>query len=1073
MYLRKIFLLTLLSCLISGIIAQEVELLSPNINTPQEEREPILSPDGKTMYFWRRIYAQNTGGLTDPGDIWFSRMLSNGNWGPAKRAPQPLNSFGHDFVWHVESNGNKLWINQHSTNSRASGIYYSKRTSRGWSTLRPGTIRGFRYKGNYKDFHLGPNNIMLIPNEGDNSFGGTDLYVAFPVNDSTWTVPVNMGPIINSAGDDDAPFLTEDGMTLYFNSNGRGGVGDHDIFVSHRLDDSWQEWTEPVSLGAPFNTPGYDFDFILSKDEEYAYWCSSSGKIGGNDIFRYPLKSCEMTVYPEGRQTICAGSTLNLQASFTMAEGVRYQWHKDGVRIPGATDRELEVSEAGSYHLIRYSHTCISESESIEVGIAEPPIAEVSTLSKVICLDDSVRLRTKLQYEVKYQWQKNGLDIPNAKRPVYWVNTPGEYRLKVSNESCEVFSQPIPINRFQQPRISEKPSARDKLNYQVQKWDWVNRLEPQKGVESMAGLAVAQDGSPYVMTLHEDKRGRIVEQITAYYPEGPYRMMLPTKRKSNAKSRFMVVDNEDNLLVARSDELLAKYRKDGRLLWKVDQSINDISGLTTDDLGYVYVSGRYKGEARMGNQILSAYKRGGFFVAKYTPFGDLVWVNSYPVDGEDENGGNLLYTDCDGYIYALGKFNTIANLRDKILRNPSRGHAYFIARFAPDGKLAWARKYLTDKMGLNSFDLHADCKGNAYMVLNYSIIKLDRSGSQEYMYTLKAPGFPNKVRIASNDLEELFLISNSTEKGQLFMTKLDLRGQQVLLWQGKSESLTKYDQPLISRDVRGNMFIAAVSKGDVPPATALATKEKSKSFLAKYGKPIQSLKPSAIELCDGETKTLYVGQESNVAYQWYRDGEEIAGATGESYLVKEPGSYTVKASANLCDRYSPAQEVIACTSEELVRQPKTSPPIASNSSPKPNPDLTSDRNGKPVRLKKRPIRKQGELTVESTEIKLYVWDHGADDNDTISLNVNGTWLLEDYRLTKKRKEVEVSLNSYSDFNYIILYAKNLGSVPPNTATIMVDDGYTQQTTKLRSNLNSNGAIHLKLPDIISQKIQKE
>ena len=75
--------------------------------------------------------------------------------------------------------------------------------------------------------------------------------------------------------DEMTPYLAADGVTLYFSSDRPGGLGDNDIWMTKRLDNTWQKWSDPVNLGAPINTPDWDAFFTLDAGGEYAYLTNS------------------------------------------------------------------------------------------------------------------------------------------------------------------------------------------------------------------------------------------------------------------------------------------------------------------------------------------------------------------------------------------------------------------------------------------------------------------------------------------------------------------------------------------------------------------------------------------------------------------------------------------------------------------------------------------------------------------------------------------------------------------------------------------------------------------------------
>lgn len=103
---------------------------------------------------------------------------------------------------------------------------------------------------------------------------------------SSWSAPVNLGPVINSPSTEQAPFLSKDGLSLFFRSNRPGGLGGFDIYVSERVDEN-SPWGVPRNLGANINSSVEDGGPYLSQDEHWLYFSSfRSGGCGGSDLYR-------------------------------------------------------------------------------------------------------------------------------------------------------------------------------------------------------------------------------------------------------------------------------------------------------------------------------------------------------------------------------------------------------------------------------------------------------------------------------------------------------------------------------------------------------------------------------------------------------------------------------------------------------------------------------------------------------------------------------------------------------------------------------------------------------------------
>jgi hypothetical protein len=113
----------------------------------------------------------------------------------------------------------------------------------------------------------------------------------------------------------------------------------------------------------------------------------------------------------------------------------------------------------------------------------------------------------------------------------------------------------------------------------------------------------------------------------------------------------------------------------------------------------------------------------------------------------------------------------------------------------------------------------------------------------------------------------------------------------------------------------------------------------------------------------------------------------------------------------------------------------------------------------PTTFKNRNTEVQGDVEVASRSVKLIVWDSGTIDGDIVSLYVNGNEVLSAYTLTGSKKSIPVTLDNLG-YNYILLYAHNEGSIPPNTCAVSIDDGNGEKNLVLSANLKTNGAYNI-------------
>jgi peptidoglycan-associated lipoprotein len=136
--------------------------------------------------------------------------------------------------------------------------------------------------------------VMFFSSDMPGGFGGKDLwYVTYTKRSKTWGDPINLGPTINTEGDEMYPFVADDG-TLYFSSSGHVGLGGVDIYYSKGEN---TDWSEPINMKSPVNSGGDDFSLTMSKDKESGYFSSNrEGGRGQDDIYRFYMTPLVFTL---------------------------------------------------------------------------------------------------------------------------------------------------------------------------------------------------------------------------------------------------------------------------------------------------------------------------------------------------------------------------------------------------------------------------------------------------------------------------------------------------------------------------------------------------------------------------------------------------------------------------------------------------------------------------------------------------------------------------------------------------------------------------------------------------------
>jgi len=362
-----------LQLLASGLV---VEALDKNVNSEYSELNPLLSPDGKTLYFSRQNHPQNIGGTKDMEDIWFSELDSTGQWSLAKNMGAPLNNKGPNFINSIQSvtpdgrTAVMLLGNRYRDNGKMrAGVSISSNVGGSWSkpvALEITNDYNFHEKANY--FLTNNRQTLIMSVEREDSHGDRDLYVSFMQDDSVWTEPLNLGDVINTAAEESAPFLAADDKTLYFSSTGFSGYGGNDIYASRRLDDTWTNWSDPENLGPEINSPLEDLFFNIPATSDYAYY--SRGVSDTNtDIYRVKLPILQS---PDP-WVIVRGKIIDARTGDPVGAKIIYERLPDGTQLgiaqsdPRTGEYEIRLPGGNMYGIRAEATDMISENQNLDL----------------------------------------------------------------------------------------------------------------------------------------------------------------------------------------------------------------------------------------------------------------------------------------------------------------------------------------------------------------------------------------------------------------------------------------------------------------------------------------------------------------------------------------------------------------------------------------------------------------------------------------------------------------------------------------------------------------------------------
>ncbi len=272
------------------------------ICTERDEYLPIISPDDQMMLFTRKQPYANKDLLvaSDKEQELFCfsmRDQSTGLFDKGKRMPFPFNQHGSEGGATMSIDNKHLLFtvckNEGGTQVNCD-IYFSDNIAGEWT--EPKKVEGINdpiYWDSQPSL-ASDGKTLYFCSDRKGGHGGTDIYKTVKnFTTGIWSVPENLGRVINTSGNEMSPFVHSDFQTLYFSSDGQPGIGGNDIFISRKGEDG--KWTEPKNIGVPINTIGDDLGFFVSTDGHLGYFASNlpsrtkNKAIGGYDIFSFEL----------------------------------------------------------------------------------------------------------------------------------------------------------------------------------------------------------------------------------------------------------------------------------------------------------------------------------------------------------------------------------------------------------------------------------------------------------------------------------------------------------------------------------------------------------------------------------------------------------------------------------------------------------------------------------------------------------------------------------------------------------------------------------------------------------------
>jgi outer membrane protein OmpA-like peptidoglycan-associated protein len=255
--------------------------MGAEINTAADEYLPVATADEGTLIFTRKI---------ENNEDFYKSIKLNNQWQNAQYLSNIINTpIYNEGAQSISQDGKYLFFtgcNRPDGLGRCD-IYIAQKKGDDWakpfSLSSPINTSGWEAQ---PSISADGRTLYFVSNR-KGGYGGYDIWKS-NLTDKGWSNPENMGPEINTAYDEQSPFIHPDDSTFYFCSNGWPGMGNKDLFVSRLSKDG--KWQKPENLGYPINSSGDENGLTLTANGSYAFFSSDNLKgYGGYDIYTFEL----------------------------------------------------------------------------------------------------------------------------------------------------------------------------------------------------------------------------------------------------------------------------------------------------------------------------------------------------------------------------------------------------------------------------------------------------------------------------------------------------------------------------------------------------------------------------------------------------------------------------------------------------------------------------------------------------------------------------------------------------------------------------------------------------------------
>ncbi len=377
------------------------------LNSKHDDYLPCTSNDGNYLIFTRNIKKVNE-------DIFIADKKGNSKWSNAKPFSHKINTNRNEGMAKFQTVGNTFYFAGHNNSENIEDCNIMQANfidGKVSDYYEPAGDINTQYWDSQPAVTCDGTKIFFASNRPD-GLGGSDIWMS-ELDETTgeWKVAQNLGPMINTPKDEESPYIANDGLSIYFSSNGHPGFGNGDLFVSRFQNN---KWTKPENLGYPINSAGKELGIFIQNDDNTTWIASSrNGSIGGLDIYSFtmPDEFCPSTTIPVAVHVLDKIENTGVAAKVIISnQGNRFVRYTDTngdleMCLPGNQGYSFQVSHEDYDPLVEAAY--VDADKNVSLQTINLNLTPFDILPEPITFNEIRKKKIEIYFEF------NSSEIPN------------------------------------------------------------------------------------------------------------------------------------------------------------------------------------------------------------------------------------------------------------------------------------------------------------------------------------------------------------------------------------------------------------------------------------------------------------------------------------------------------------------------------------------------------------------------------------------------------------------------------------------------------------------------------------